>query len=155
MQAAKAHHPIHSADLELLTLGRQLRATRKKQQVTATVAAQAAGISRVTLYRIEHGEPGVAMGHWAALTRALGLRLAAAPQNSDREEHSELIRLEDYPQLKAIAWHLDETQEVTPQQALELYERNWRHIDRDQLTLKEVRLIDMLGRTLAGGALHV
>lgn len=139
---------------ELLRLAAQLRVARKKQKVAGATAAAAAGISRVTLHRIESGEPGVAMGHWAALARALGLQLSLGA-TSAAEQPPENIRLDDYPQLKALAWHLRGDQEITPLQALQLYERNWRHIDREQLTLKEVRLIDMLGRTLAGGTLHV
>ena len=47
---------------ELKALGAQLRAQRKALKVNATVAAEAAGISRVTLHRIEKGEPSVTMG---------------------------------------------------------------------------------------------
>jgi len=35
---------------------------RKALRVSATVAAEAAGMSRVTLHRIEKGEPSVTMG---------------------------------------------------------------------------------------------
>jgi transcriptional regulator with XRE-family HTH domain len=55
-------------------LGAQLRALRKALKVNVTVAAEAAGISRVTLHRIEKGEPSVTMGAWANVAAALGMR---------------------------------------------------------------------------------
>ena len=57
----------------LALLGERIRAARKRQRVTAVAAAQAAGISRVTLHRIERGEPTVAVGAWIAIATALGL----------------------------------------------------------------------------------
>ena len=50
------------AAARLLALGEQLRAQRKRLGVSATTAAEAAGMSRVTLHRIERGEPSVTMG---------------------------------------------------------------------------------------------
>ncbi len=41
---------------DLLTLGERLRAARKGQKVSATAAAESAGMSRVTWHRIERGE---------------------------------------------------------------------------------------------------
>lgn len=62
----------------LRALGARLRATRKAQRVSAVAAAEAAGMSRVTLHRIEAGEPSVSIGHWVALADALGLVLTIA-----------------------------------------------------------------------------
>ena len=59
----------------LLALGEQLRAQRKRLGVSATTAAEAAGMSRVTLHRIERGEPSVTMGAWLNAAAALGLEL--------------------------------------------------------------------------------
>ena len=47
---------------QLQALGAQLRARRKALRVSSTVAAEATGMSRVTLHRIEKGEPSVAAG---------------------------------------------------------------------------------------------
>ena len=38
-------------------------------------------------------------------------------------------RLVDYPQPKQLAWQEHGTDELTPTEALSIYERNWRHID--------------------------
>ena len=47
-----------------------------------------------------------------------------------------VVRLGDYPALKQLAWQLPGVAELTPAQALDLYERNWRHLDRGNLTLR-------------------
>ena len=53
--------PLHVTN-QLEALGRRIRAQRKQQKVTATDAAEAAGMSRMTLHRVEQGEPSVTMG---------------------------------------------------------------------------------------------
>ena len=54
---------IASAAAEkLIALGKRIRAHRKARRISATTAAEAAGMSRVTLHRIEKGEPSVTMG---------------------------------------------------------------------------------------------
>ncbi len=153
-----ASPPISPPDLESLArLGEKLRAARKQQGVSAVAAAEAAGISRVTLHRIERGEASVSVGSWAAAAGALGLTLdlvdthaaAAAPALPQR------IRLDEYPQLKKLAWQLQEVEELGPREALDLYERNWRHVDIDNLSAKERALVDALSRTLGAGRLLV
>lgn len=39
------------------------------------------------------------------------------------------IRLADYPQLKKLAWQIHGTDELTPVEALGIYERNWRLLE--------------------------
>jgi transcriptional regulator with XRE-family HTH domain len=141
----------------LLRLGAGLQQARKRQKVSAMAAAEAAGMSRVTLHRIERGEPSVAMGAWAAAAQALGLVLevadpaaAAAPAALPAR-----IRLQDFPQLQALAWQLQGVDELSPQEALDLYERNWRHVNGLGLSLREIELIRTLSATLGGGRLLV
>jgi hypothetical protein len=43
------------------------------------------------------------------------------------------IHLADYPQLKQLAWQVHGTDELTPAEALSIYERNWRHVDMQSL----------------------
>ncbi len=137
----------------LARLGERLRALRKQQKVSATAAAEAAGMSRVTWHRIERGEPSVAMGAWISAGAALGLSLdwtdPAAP--NVLQPLQDRITLADFPQLRQLAWQQPGVQELTPQEALALYERNWRHVDRQALTLREIALIQALTTTLAGG----
>jgi transcriptional regulator with XRE-family HTH domain len=141
----------------LARLGERLRAARKRQRVTTVAAAEAAGISRVTLHRIERGEPTVAIGAWMATASALGLAFDLLDANAAHQTSKlpKQIRLRDYPQLKKLAWQLQGVDEISPRQALQLYERNWRHVDRPALSEDEAALIDTLSREIGGGRLLV
>ena len=149
---------LASTDPERLThLGERLRAARKRQRVTTVAAAEAAGISRVTLHRIERGEPTVAIGAWVAAASALGLAFDLPDANAagPSVKLPKKIRLRDYPQLKRLAWQLHGVNEISPREALQLYERNWRHVDRPALSEKETALIDALTSEIGGGRLLV
>jgi transcriptional regulator with XRE-family HTH domain len=140
----------------LAHLGERIRAARKRQRVSAVAAAQAAGVSRVTLHRIERGEPTVAIGAWVAVAGALGLALDLQdPAARATQKRAATIRLRDYPQLQKLAWQLHGVDEIEPRQALQLYERNWRHVDRAALSEDEAALIDALARHIGGGRLLV
>src|SRR4051812_41986971 len=107
MAAASRDTPKPGAR-SLTALGERLRRERKRQKVTAVAASEAAGLSRVTLHRIERGEASVAIGAWVAVADALGLALdlvdtKAAPK-SIAVPHA--IRLADYPELKKLGWQL-------------------------------------------------
>ena len=150
--------PIDAADrARLMRLGARLRAARREQSVTMVTTAEVAGMSRVTLHRIERGEPSVAIGAWVAAASALGLKLdlvsAKAPRTTARLPAR--LRLADYPQLEKLAWQLKGVQDLAPREALDLYERNWRHVDRAALTPHETELIDALTRRFGGGRLLV
>jgi transcriptional regulator with XRE-family HTH domain len=151
--------PVVPADKKRLALlGARIRAARKRQRVSTVAAAQAAGISRVTLHRIERGEPTVAVGAWVAVATALGLTfdlLAAKAATAGTTKLPKKIRLRDFQQLKRLAWQLTGVDEISPPEALDLYERNWRHLDRAALSEDEAALIDALSRELGGGRLLV
>ena len=57
------------------TLGAELRAHRKSLGISMTVAAETAGISRVTWHRLEKGERQVAWGSLLAAAEVLGMEL--------------------------------------------------------------------------------
>jgi transcriptional regulator with XRE-family HTH domain len=142
----------------LAKLGEQLRAAREQQKVSAVAAAEAAGVSRVTLHRIERGEPSVAMGAWIAVATTLGATLGLLHPHAAAKTSlalPERIRLDDYPQLRKLAWQLPGVQELSPKEALDLYERNWRHVDRASLSPAESSLIEALSQALGGGRLLV
>lgn len=150
-----ARHPViaNTAADQLAVLGRQIRAHRKALRISMAAAAEAAGMSRVTLHRIENGEPSVTMGAYLNTIAALGLDMGIiAPANkasevpdADREGWIPArIRLGDYPQLKQIAWQVHGTDALTPVEALSIYERNWRHVDVAALETRERQLIDAL-----------
>jgi len=66
-----------------------------------------------------------------------------------------VIRLDDYPQLRQIAWHAPGLDTVSPETALGLYERNWRHVDTDLMEATERQLLDALIRVVGKGHLLV
>src|SRR5947207_2975344 len=118
---------IADAQHRLALLGERIRIARKRQRVSSVAAAEAAGISRVTLHRIERGEPTVAVGAWVAAAGAMGLAFDLLDANAAAEAKKlpRKIRLRDYPQLKQLAWQLHGVSDVSPREALDLYERNW------------------------------
>ncbi len=67
----KALPPSTQRTLE--TLGENLRTARLRRALTTARVAERAGISRKTLYQIERGNPGVALGHYAAVLFVLEL----------------------------------------------------------------------------------
>jgi transcriptional regulator with XRE-family HTH domain len=150
-----ARHPVitNTAADRLVALGRQIRAHRKALRISMAAAAEAAGMSRVTLHRIENGEPSVTMGAYLNIIAALGLDVGIIDPANKAPEVPEAgregwiparIRLGDYPQLKQIAWQVHGTDELTPVEALSIYERNWRHVDVAALETRERLLIDAL-----------
>lgn len=146
--------PVVQAQLH--ALGQRIRALREAQAVTATDAAEAAGMSRVTLHRVERGEPSVTMGAYLSALAALGAGLEVRePHPHSASKLPPVVKLEDYPALKQLAWQLHGVSEVTPQQAFDLYERNWRHLDRSQLGTAERGLLQALVDELGEGRLLV
>jgi hypothetical protein len=65
------------------------------------------------------------------------------------------VNIADYPQLKLIAWNRKEYEFIEEDEALALYERNWRYVDQAHLTEKEQQLIDRLVVQFGNGILHV
>lgn len=145
----------------LARLGQQIRARRKALRVNATAAAEAAGMSRVTLHRIENGEPSVTMGAYLNAMAVLGLTFGIlGPPNPPADTVAEgggegwipaRIRLTDYPQLKQLAWQVHGTDTLTPLEALGIYERNARHLDIQALEPRERHLIEALRLALGDG----
>lgn len=148
---------------KLIALGSRIRAHRKEMSITATAAAEAAGISRVTMHRIEKGEPTVTVGAYISVIQVLGLEMGV--QDAGAKTTTEpvartgwipvRIRLQDYPELKRLAWHIHGVDELTPAEALGIYERNGRHLDATKLTAQERDLIEGLRLVLAKNSSHV
>lgn len=144
--------PSVTAD-QLTAMGQQIRAHRKALGISATTVAQAAGMSRVTLHRIENGAPAVTMGAYLNAIAALGLQFALVnptatavkPADPDRDGWIPArIELANYPQLKQLAWQVQGSGELTPVEAQDIYERNWRHVDEQALQPLERQLIHAL-----------
>ena len=58
---------------QLTALGERLRNARLRRRITMVLFAQRLGVSRVTLSRLERGDPTVALGTYARALRILGL----------------------------------------------------------------------------------
>jgi DNA-binding XRE family transcriptional regulator len=57
----------------LRKLGADIRDARRRRRIPVAVAAERASISRVTLNKIEKGDPGVALGIYATVLFVLGM----------------------------------------------------------------------------------
>lgn len=165
---AKSPVTQEMANVKLSALGACIRAQRQGLRVSANAAAQAAGVSRVTLHRIEHGEPSVTMGAYLNVIGALGLdlNLIAQPPQTPRSEQVQgkddsperlppTLRLADFTQLQQLAWHIPGATELTPAEALGVYERNWRHVDWAKMDANETALLKALVSTVGKGHLLV
>lgn len=149
----------------LAELGQQLRRRRLALGVSAVTTAEAAGMSRVTLHRIETGSAAVTIGAYLNAAAALGLRLML-DESSDRRQPARdaapmqaaplpTVRVGDFPQLHAIAWQLRPDAELTDIEALQLYERNWRHVDQGAMSDAERAFVQQLADTHSAGVLLV
>jgi hypothetical protein len=120
-------------------------------------------MSRVTLHRIERGEPSVTIGAYLGVAAALGWALGVQSlHRSESQPSPESLpsfvprnALADYPQLRALAWSTPGLASVTPEEALSLYERGWRHVDAAALEPDERALGDALVDGVGKGRLLV
>lgn len=80
--ASGAPIPVKRA---LRKLGHDIRDARRRRRIPVAIMAERASISRMTLNKVEKGEPGVSMGTYATVLFVLGMaeRLAdlADPKN--------------------------------------------------------------------------
>jgi transcriptional regulator with XRE-family HTH domain len=146
---------------QLAALGACIRAQRKALRVSATALAEASGMSRVSVHRIEQGEPSVTMGAYLNVLAALGMTFSATVVADEPAEKSSddkagwlpaRVRLADFPALQQLAWQVQGTDELMPREALGIYERNWRHVDEAALLPRERNLIDALRLAFGGAA---
>jgi len=144
--------PEQQADLE--RLGARLRERRKALGVTVVACAEAAGVSRVTMHRIEAGNPSVTIGAYVNVAAALGLHLVVPVLDAPAADPA-TVTVGDYPGLRTLAWQTDAGTTITETEALNLYERGWRHLDQETLTDHEKAFIQHLADTYSNGRLLV
>eukprot|EP01035_Chromulina_nebulosa_P056786 gene56786-77831_t len=58
---------------QLRELGERLQLARLRRRYSASTVAARADVTRMTLYKVERGDPGVSMGTYANVLRVLGL----------------------------------------------------------------------------------
>ena len=143
-----------TAASNLQRLGTLLREQRKRLGVSATVAAESAGMSRITWYRIEQGNAADTMGAYMQALVVLRLELDVQQVSSDNSRVKlnkadwipTDIALADYPQLQQLAWHVrgKEAFTLSPREALDIYERHGRHLDKTTMSPEERTLFTAL-----------
>jgi hypothetical protein len=96
------------------------------------------------------------MGAYFIVIDALGMDLNLGSEKLKNSSSTELdikkylplkISLHEYPQLKQLSWHVSGTDVLTPKEAFDIYENNWRHIKIEALEQRESDLIDALRYT--------
>jgi transcriptional regulator with XRE-family HTH domain len=145
-RTAKAKE-ITETDL-LREVANALRARRKQLGLTMEEVAQAAGISRVTLHRIEKGEPSVSAGAVASVSKTLGTPLTTEQPNPVKSPDHIVLR--DYPGLASLTWQLEKETKLSRFEAWSTYARNWRHLDPSTLLESERELINILNEEFGG-----
>ena len=68
--SSKTPLPVSRA---LRKLGHDIRDARLRRRIPVVILAQRASISRMTLHKVEKGDPGVSLGTYATLLFALGM----------------------------------------------------------------------------------
>lgn len=82
----------------LKTMGEQIKMARFRRKLSATLVAERAGISRSTLWKVENGNPSVAVGIYAAVLHALNnmdkdlLKIAGDDELGRKLQDIELLR---------------------------------------------------------------
>ena len=84
-------------DKLLQIMGEQIKLARKRRKLTTIQVAERADISRTTLYQLEKGDSGVAMGAYFNVLRVLGLqqdilKLAADDEFGRKLQDLELLK---------------------------------------------------------------
>lgn len=153
MPATSPHTSLEQKE-DLERLGARLRERRKALGITAVACAEAAGVSRVTMHRIEAGNPSVTIGAYSNVAAALGLHIVIPVLDAPAAKPA-TITVSDYPGLRTLAWQTDSGTTITETEALNLYERGWRHLNQETLTDQEKAFIQHLADTYSNGRLLV
>lgn len=72
MSRESLHQPIPVARA-LRKLGRDIRDARRRRRISSAILAERTSVSRMTLFKVEKGDPGVAFGTYATVLFVLGM----------------------------------------------------------------------------------
>jgi hypothetical protein len=110
----------------------------RREQLRRAKQAQRARQRRANIVEVQLALPADVAAKLAAARRAAGF-VAFLDRALDRA----VVRVGDYPQLRDLAWNRSD--ELMPaKEAFQLYERNWRLLDRSALDARERDLIARL-----------
>ena len=167
-KAPAAHQAAQDLSAELAA---GIRQQRLSLGISMVVAAHAAGMSRLTWHRIEKAEPSVTMGAYLGALDVIGLDITLQPRRAGGDRrlvkkslHAPVLKptpsgvtksheafkvplaipIRSYPQLHQIAWHIHDDFELTQEEARNLYQRNSRYLDMDQMPAHEAELFNAL-----------
>ncbi len=70
ISASRTPIPVTRA---LRKLGHDIRDARRRRRIPVAILAERASMSRMTLNKVEKGDPGVSLGHYATVLFALGM----------------------------------------------------------------------------------
>lgn len=97
-QDSTNQHP-REVQKHLEELGRRVRTARVRRRISTEDLARACGIGRRTLYRIETGDPGVALGTFLGVLWKLGLLdTVHGVANPDTDDHGKILEAAARPQ---------------------------------------------------------
>jgi transcriptional regulator with XRE-family HTH domain len=71
--ANKVLPPLPKLSRILKEMGENIRLARLRRKISSTLAAERAGLTRVTLKKVESGDPGASLGAYANVLQSLGL----------------------------------------------------------------------------------
>jgi len=151
---AAAPSPQGRCPQRLQAIGKRIRGRRRQLGISAMATAAAAGMSRVTLHRIETGAASVTLGALMNVLDALDLSLGQLEDAEDdgaqaaTTTRTETIELAAYPLLQKLAWHVRGTGTLSPAEAAGLYARQRRRLDLEPLQPNERQLIGALNLTI-------
>ena len=151
---AAAPSPQGRCPQRLQAIGKRIRGRRRQLGISAMATAAAAGMSRVTLHRIETGAASVTLGALMNVLDALDLSLGQLEDAEDdgaqaaTTTRTETIELAAYPLLQKLAWHVQGTGTLSPAEAAGLYARQRRRLDLEPLQPNERQLIAALNLTI-------
>jgi transcriptional regulator with XRE-family HTH domain len=84
---------------QLEELGQRVRIARVRRSMSTEDLAQACGVGRRTLYRIENGEPGIALGTFLSVLWKLALLdTLHGVANPDTDDHGKILEAASRPQ---------------------------------------------------------
>jgi len=122
------------------TRAEQLRAAKRTQRQKE----RRAGLTTVAL-RLSAGQAR----RLRAVANTPGFRQAL-----DEFLQDQVIDIKQWPTLRELAWNRADRW-IPAEEALALYERNWRFVEPAQLTREEAALINHLKNQFGGGVMHV
>jgi hypothetical protein len=122
--------------------------TKRAEQLRRAKRAQRERQRRAGLVNVQ-----LVLPRDTAARLAVARRAADFPQLLDDALDELIVRLPDYPQLRALAWN--RTDEYLPaREAFQLYERNWRFVEPGRLDPEERALIDRLKVRFGSGVIN-